>query len=158
MLMSLILQELAQQQIGAKVVADRLLNALLVLLLRQLAEQEDLGWLSGLSDDRLSPVLSAIHQDPAHPWSVTKLAKVANLSPSAFSRRFKAVLGQGPMDYLSRWRIDIASQQLEQTQNSVMAIGLDLGFNSSDVFIRNFKRWKGDTPDGYRRRMKLITK
>lgn len=152
-LFQLIYAERMSKLAGSKIAAARLLDALLIHLFRQMIESQSLnnGWLPALKDSRLSQVLYAIHNKPEHAWTIEKLAQLANLSRSAFCTRFKTIMNQSPMDYLNHWRIGLACQKLEASMDSVLTIGLDIGFNSSDVFIRNFKKIIGYTPESYRK-------
>lgn len=138
---------------GSKIAANRLLDALLIHLFRHLIDNQVLhtGWLLMLKDPRLSQVLAAIHNKPEHPWSIEQLAELANLSRSVFCARFKGMMNQSPMEYINRWRIGLACHELTSSNDSVLTIGLKLGFHSSDVFIRNFKKYMEDTPERYRK-------
>src|SRR5450830_1056606 len=72
----------------------------------------DGGWFSAVADRNLNSVMSAIHAQPAERWTVDALARVANMSRSAFALRFKEILGLTPMEYLIRWRMLLASDRL----------------------------------------------
>lgn len=155
-LLGLIYDELSLKQPGANIAANRLLDAVLIHLFREIIHSQlpSYGLFPLLQDKRLCNVLSSIHNSPEHPWDVEQLAALANLSRSAFSQRFKAIMQQSPMAYLNRWRIGLACKRLERSADSITSIAIDLGFNSSDVFIRNFKRAMHTTPERFRKQIK----
>jgi AraC-like DNA-binding protein len=104
-----------------------------------------------LRDPALSPVLAAIHQRPAHPWSVQELAGIACLSRSAFADRFGTVIGQPPLSYLAEHRMRLALWQLCHTQQPVCRIAEMVGYGSETAFSQAFKRIYGNSPSRYRR-------
>ena len=74
------------------------------------------------------------------------------MSRSAFSERFKALVGTTPILYLTQHRMALAAQQLEATTRSLQQIAEDAGYESDKVFARAFRRWAGITPTAYLRR------
>ncbi len=69
------------------------------------------GWLAGLGEERISRALSAMHADPFRRWTVKELAGVALMSRSIFAQRFAATVGEPPLHYLARWRLNIAADR-----------------------------------------------
>jgi len=95
--------------------------------------------------------MSAIHAQPAERWTVDALARVANMSRSAFALRFKEILGLTPMEYLIRWRMLLASDRLINSADSVSSIAFSLGYESESSFSTAFKRIMSQSPRGYQR-------
>ncbi len=87
----------------------------------------DAGWLTALSDPKIAPVVAAMHDDPARPWTVQDLAEVAALSRTSFAIRFRTVTGQTPIEYLTEWRMLLAADRLRRTQKSVASVAADVG-------------------------------
>jgi len=109
------------------------------------------GWLSGLRDRRIGHALALLHAESAHDWSVEELGRLVGLSRSALHDRFVELIGQPPMQYLLRWRMQLASTLLRSTSNTVASIALEVGYGSEAAFTRAFKRAVGVAPSAWRR-------
>ena len=92
-----------------------------------------------------------MHERPGHEWTVDELAEKVGLSRSALSQRFTELLGQPPMQYLTRWRLTIAAQRLREEKTSISRVAADIGYESEAAFNRAFKRELGETPAAWRR-------
>ncbi len=146
------MEELRTPQPGSALVIRHLAHLMLLQALRQhLAEAAtgDTGWLAALADPRLGAAISALHDDPARRWTVETLARRAGLSRSVFAQRFRETVGTSPMDYLTRWRMLLASDRLRQSDEPVSAIALSLGYESESAFSTAFKRVMGSAPRRY---------
>lgn len=153
----LISQELAQPRPvpGAAIVLDRLIDVLLVHLLRAWldvapAAPAPASWLSALRDPVVSVVLAAIHADPARAWTLDLLAREAAVSRATLARRFPAQVGQTPAAYLTRWRMDLAAQRLRATTDPVASVARSVGYSSEYAFSRAFSRTRGVPPGRWR--------
>ena len=150
----LLARELAHPQIATTVVLNRLVDVLLVQLLRVwLAShpvQEKRSWLGGLSDPVISQALTKLHQDPAREWTTATLAAETAVSRATLSRRFPEVVGQTPAAYLTQWRMDLAAQRLRDTDNDLETIACSVGYTSVYAFSRAFSRTRGEPPGRYR--------
>ncbi|MEU8818774.1 AraC family transcriptional regulator [Actinoplanes sp. NPDC048796] len=143
--------ELRDHPPGAGLVTDHLAQVMLIHLLRlHLRAHPPAGWLSGLSDPVVAPALRAMHARPAHPWTVAELAAVAAVSRSTLAARFKQTVGQGPLDYLTRWRIELASARLRRSDGTMAAIAHQVGYASESALSTAFKRVTGVSPRDYR--------
>jgi AraC-like DNA-binding protein/quercetin dioxygenase-like cupin family protein len=103
---------------------------------------------------RILKIANAISEDPAKPRSVGALAEEAGLSVPQFQRRFKEEIGLPPMEYVTRRRIEHATELLQATGRSITQIALDVGYFSSQYFATVFKKFTGDTPTAYRNRLR----
>ena len=112
------------------------------------------GWLAAICDRNLARAVEAMHTVPAANWTLDLLAKQAGMSRSAFAARFKAVVGQTPLDYLTRWRIYRASRHIQRSRASVAAVAREAGYDSVAAFNRAFKRETGLTPVAFRKAAK----
>jgi AraC-like DNA-binding protein len=140
--------------IGAAVLTDRLADVLLVQVLRAALGQssgEGLGWISALGDARIGKAIRLMHADAAHPWTLDVLADAAAMSRSAFSKRFKSLVGVAPLDYLLRWRMRLACDRLRRGA-TVSAAAAQVGYSSESAFGHAFKRVYGHAPKRYWRR------
>lgn len=139
--------------LASSVITEHLAVVLLIDVVRcYLTQQPDrAGWLHGLSDPVVSAALHAIHADPARRWTVSLLADVAHVSRSTLAARFKSVVGQGPLEYLTRWRIELGAHRLAATDHTIAAIATAVGYGSEAAFALAFKREVGTPPGSYRR-------
>ena len=114
---------------------------------------EQTGWLAGTRDPIVGRALALIHERPAEPWTLEQLSKEAGLSRSALHERFVHFIGQPPMQYLTRWRMQIAAGLLRETNAKLIEIALDVGYESEAAFSRAFKREVGVSPGVWRRKV-----
>lgn len=149
-LLDLLFDEASVDRCGRQAAVDRLCEVLLLRLLRHGMAN---GWaasgvLAGLGDARLAPLLHALHDRPAHPWSLDQMAQLAALSRSRLAKRFHAVVGQAPMDYLTAYRIALAQGLLRQGR-APKAVAQAAGYASTAAFGRAFVRRVGMTPSAW---------
>jgi AraC-like DNA-binding protein len=109
------------------------------------------GWLAGLRDRTVGRALNLLHGRPSHSWTLEELAKESGLSRSALADRFTRLIGQPPMQYLARWRMQVAANRLVNAAESVAQVALDVGYDSEAAFSRAFKRAVGVSPGAWRR-------
>jgi AraC-like DNA-binding protein len=141
--------ESTQSAPGSDFIVTRLVEVILVELLRQEAlrgGQERIGMLAGLGDPITARALSALHADIAHTWTVAALAKRCNVSRSTFAAHFRRMVGIGPIDYLARWRMTLARDELRHGTRSIGEIALAIGFQSSSAFSTAFTKAEGCSP------------
>ncbi|ANJ28341.1 AraC family transcriptional regulator [Agromyces aureus] len=151
----LLADELTRSQPGAEAVATRLSDILVVQAIRAWLANEPAerdGWLRALQDDRIGSALEAMHADPGGDWSLERLARTATMSRSAFSARFTGIVGEAPMAYLTRWRMNLAANRLREDRATVAQVAADVGYQSEAAFTRAFARTIGVTPGVVRRR------
>jgi AraC-like DNA-binding protein len=140
---------------GGAAVVNRLLESLLADALRT-----ELAQLVGdsappsvaFSDRRIGAVLTRLHESPEAEWSVERLARLAAMSRSAFSERFRSMVGEPPMRYLTALRLGRAARLLRSTDTTVAEIARRVGYGSEESLSRAFKAGFGDAPSGFRRR------
>jgi AraC-like DNA-binding protein len=109
------------------------------------------GWLAGLRDRFVGKALAMLHDEPARAWTIDELGKRVGLSRSALHERFVLMIGQPPMQYLTNWRMQLASNRLRSTAANVATIGTEVGYDSEAAFARAFKRAVGASPAAWRR-------
>lgn len=139
---------------GSEALLGRLSELLFVEAIRHYTAslpQDQLGWLAGLRDPHVGKALALLHADPARDWEVEALAKQAGLSRSALNERFNALIGEPPMQYLTGWRLALASQALASSNDAVARVAERVGYDSEAAFNRAFKREFGIPPAAWRR-------
>jgi AraC family transcriptional regulator, alkane utilization regulator len=133
---------------GAAIVLARLSEVLFAEAIRHYMDElppGETGWLAGLRDLHVGRVLALLHEQPAFPWTIDKLAKKAGLSRSALGQRFNALIGTPPMHYLTRWRISLASVRLRESDAPIVRVAGEVGYES-------VKRELGSPPAAWRKR------
>jgi transcriptional regulator GlxA family with amidase domain len=110
------------------------------------------GWLATTRDEIVGKALASIHRDPSRPHTLAGLAKEAGASRSVLAERFAHFLGESPMAYPARWRLNLGARILETTARKVLEVALEVGYESEAAFNRAFKREFGMPPAQYRRR------
>jgi AraC-like DNA-binding protein len=144
---------------GRTTVLNRLAEVVFIQLIRTWIAGSAPGersWLRALNDPQLAGVLEAIHAKPAAPWTLAALAARARMSRSSFAGRFRDVVGETPMDYLTRWRVQRATQLLDSSDLPLKQIVASSGYASEAAFRTVFKRWVGESPGSYRDRVRPL--
>ena len=111
--------EVETPNFGNQIVVRNLLSVLFVYFMREWAETiaPDAGnWFSAVRAPRTARALACIHESPERDWTLEELAREAGLSRAAFARQFNASVGEPPHNYLTRWRMGVAAQFLQQTE------------------------------------------
>jgi AraC-like DNA-binding protein len=148
------MQELREPEPGGFLVAQHLGYMMLVQALRlHLAEglRGGVGWLFALADKQMSSAINSMHDDPAHGWTIQKLAERAGMSRSTFALKFKQTVGASPMEYLTRWRMLLSGDKLSNSSDPISVNALSLGYESESAFSTAFKRVMGCSPRQYSR-------
>src|SRR5262249_45893211 len=110
------------------------------------------GWLAAGRDEKIGRALATLHRDPQETWTVDSLARCVALSRSAFAARFKELLGEPPLRYLTRLRINAAAKRLRSSDDKLRAVAEAAGYESVAAFVKAFGRVMGMTPGHYRQR------
>jgi AraC-like DNA-binding protein len=138
------------------VVATRLAEVLFIQTLRahiaSEVEWRNKGWLRAIFDPQVGAALSAVHDRVNKPWTVESLAEAAGMSRSAFAARFRELLGQTPLEYVTEWRMQKAMQLLQQRDRKLIDVARSVGYESDAGFSKAFKRVVGANPGEYLKR------
>lgn len=146
--------ETAERRAGGEALRARLAETMFVDAVRSYLDRlpdSARGWLAGLRDPHVGRALAVLHRRPAHPWTLEELAREAGLSRTPLHERFTALTGQAPMQYLARWRMQVAASRLAHGGEKVAAIALEVGYESEAAFNRAFKRLVGVPPAAWRK-------
>jgi AraC-like DNA-binding protein len=152
-LISLLGHEIVRDEPGQEAVLDRLLDLLLVSVLRNWfsrPESDAPAWYRAQSDPVVGRALRMLHNQPAHPWTVASLAAAVGASRAALARRFTELVGEPPMTYLTGWRLALAADLLGQPDVTVAAVARDVGYGSAFALSTAFKRVRGISPTEHR--------
>ena len=139
---------------GASLVVTRLLEILFVQVVRAWADDQPpggAGWIGALRDPALARALALLHEDLGRDWTVDALARIAGTSRATLGRRFLAEVGESPLAYLTRARMQLAARRLETTDDGLAAIAQELGYTSEFAFNKAFRRTLGVPPGLYRK-------
>ena len=153
-LVDLALAESQAQRAGGDCVLSRLSELLFVEVVRRYAAQlpaESVGWFAGLRDDNVGRALQKLHERPAYDWSLEELAAEAGVSRSVLAERFAHLVGVPPMQYLAKWRIQLAASLLRGSKASLAEVAERIGYGSEAALSRAFKREVGVSPAHYRK-------
>lgn len=154
---------LAAQMLAADVCAEesnssgytrsRLLEIFCAEAIRSYQKQlgsASVGWLQGLNDPKIAVALAHIHASPEKAWTVDRLAGSAALSPSRFAARFRDRVGITVMDYVARWRMNVACRLLADHNTTVEAVAFKVGYGSATAFSNAFRNMIGLSPAKWR--------
>jgi AraC-like DNA-binding protein len=145
--------EIAAGSLGARTVLRRLADVLFIQAVRLNAggDNEAAGWLRGLADPRVGRALALLHERYAEPWTLESLAREVGTSRTLLAVRFKELVGEPPMAYLTRWRITRAANALHGARQPVARVAEQVGYRSDAVFSKAFRRITGQSPRDWRR-------
>jgi AraC-like DNA-binding protein len=152
-IIDLIVEESFGDRPGGALILQRLLEVLLIEALRQSGREKETspGLVNGLRDPAIARALCAIHDDVGKPWSVAGLAGVAGMSRSAFAARFTQLVGCGPIEYRSRWRMELAKDRLSRGGATLDRVAEAIGYESASAFSTAFSRRVGCPPGFFSR-------
>jgi len=146
--------ELTLPGLGTDGVIPALLDVLLHYALRAWlvdhGPRQETGWTAALVDQPITAALTAIHRDPARPWTVASLAAIAGLSRTPFAKRFADLTGQPPVRYLTWWRMTTAAHLLRTSDLPLRTVAGQVGYQSEYAFAAAFKREYGAAPGRFR--------
>lgn len=154
---NLVIHEAGNNHLGSEVIVDRLGETLFVYILRAFMQKnsDSKGFMAAMSDERINKVLKAIHDAPEIDWQLIALAQIAGMSRTGFSNRFKELLGETPLTYITNWRLLKAKELLKESKKTVGEIASEVGYQSEAAFNRVFKKNTAKTPLKYRQSLVL---
>jgi AraC-like DNA-binding protein len=152
-LVGLLAEEIVKDDPGQEAVLDRLLDLLLIAVLRAWFARPDAeapAWYRAYSDPVAGKALRLIHDDPAHPWTVAELATEAGVSRAAFARRFTELVGEPPMKFVTDWRLSLAADLLLEPEATIGSVAHQVGYGTPFALSTAFKRVRGMSPQQYK--------
>ncbi|MFB9691192.1 AraC family transcriptional regulator [Amycolatopsis plumensis] len=152
--LALLRSQLEQDDAGRQAILDRLLDVVLIELLREHLRNKPThppGWFRALDEPAISTALEVMHSRAGDPWTVATLAKVVGLSRAAFSALFTRTIGSPPMAYLHSWRMALARDHLLTSTTTISEVGRAIGYTSEFAFSAAFKKAHGLPPGTWRK-------
>ncbi len=149
--------ELELQKAGRLAVVAKLAETLFVEALCRYMDElppERTGWLAGARDAKIGQALALLHRNPTRAWTLPDLARASGTSRTVLADRFAQVMGESPLAYLARWRLQLGARLLLTTNRKVLRVAYDVGYESEAAFSRAFSRTFGAPPGRYRRERK----
>ncbi len=156
-LLDLLADEATRDRPGQQAVLDRLLDLVLIATLRTWFDRPDAdapAWFRAQADPLVGPALRLLHDRPAHPWTVAALAREVGVARPTLARRFSDVMGQGPVTYLTSWRMALAADLLADPAATVTSVSHQVGYATPYAFSIAFKRAFGVSPSAYAARLR----
>jgi AraC-like DNA-binding protein len=147
--------ESVEKRAGSESVLTKLSELMFIDVLRRYTETlppAQTGWLAGLRDPLIGKALSLIHARPAQAWTIEGLGREVGLSRSVLAERFTDLVGIPPMQYLAKWRMQIAAELLSRGNSNMANIAAQIGYESEAAFSRAFKKMIGLPPSAWRLR------
>lgn len=155
----LLVTEYAQPRPGSVTVTARLVDVLFIHVIRCWLEQQpqgSAGWLGAVRDPQVGRALSLMHGEPQREWSLESLAAEVACSRATFARRFRELVGESPLLYLTRLRMDVAARLLRESDQPLVSIAERVGYTSEFAFNRTFHRVRGVPPGRYREQARQV--
>ena len=154
--LQLLASEMTEPAPGSEVMVNRLADILFIQCVRaHIASSSETcksGLLRAIFDPKIGAALKAMHERVENPWTVESLAGAAGMSRSAFALRFKELLGESPLEYLTNWRMYKATALLQEDHRKLFEVAKSVGYESDASFSKAFKRVLGVAPREFRRR------
>jgi len=150
--------EASANQLAAETVITRLSEILFIQAVRTYMStvgNGDTGWFNALKDPQIGQALTLIQHQPEEPWTVESLACRVSLSRSAFSAKFKQLVGESPMQYITRVRLTKAAALLRRNSATLVEVATSIGYDSEVAFSKAFRRYFGIAPGAYRQGRRL---
>jgi AraC-like DNA-binding protein len=155
LLLQLLRREATDAGSGSDLVIPRLVDSLLVFVVRAWLEEQPVGaggWFGALRDQPVAKALSLIHERPQATWTVESLAQQVGQSRATFARRFAELVGEPPVAYLTRWRMCLAAKLLSESEASLDEIAERVGYETAAALSKAFSRSHGSAPGRFRAR------
>ncbi len=151
----LLKDEANSERLGSSAILDHLSEVIFSQILRIYIQETPppTGFLKALKDEILVKALKIMHRKFDNKWTLASLAQDCGVSRSVLAERFKQAIGETPMDYLTRWRIQKAQNFLLNSGYSMGQIAEEVGYQSESAFSIAFKKITGKAPGQFRREM-----
>ena len=147
-ILDVLISESISENPGVQEVLNRLSETIFMIIIREYVEDESnySGFAEALRDTRIYKVLETIHNSPSEEWTLESLAEIAAMSRSAFTTRFKSLLGETPINYIKQWRMKAAYQWFRDENITIAEAADRCGYLTEASFSKAFKRELGISP------------
>ena len=150
---TLLCDEVLRDEPGQTAVLDRLLDLLVISFLRAWFARPDAdppAWYAAQGDPIVGRALRLMQNNPSEPWTIAGIASETGVSRAVLARRFNELVGEPPMSFLTRWRIDLAADMLQRRNMTIGAVAHEVGYSSPYALSTAFKRERGISPSEHR--------
>jgi thiosulfate/3-mercaptopyruvate sulfurtransferase len=148
-----LITECEKNEIGSEAIIDRLADILFIEVLRTYIKKETSNNKKvALTDPKIRQALEQFHENPGNNWTVEGLAEIACMSRSAFAKRFHKLLGTSPINYITRWRMQLAHRMITESSETIGDIAQSCAYHSEEAFGKAFRKEFGVSPKAVRRR------
>ena len=148
-------EEMRQGHLGADAIVHGLLDVIFTYLLREMVNHlgtAGVSWSSAVADPQVRKAVSLMHNDSGRLWSLEGLASSAGLSRTGLAERFRTAMGDTPLSYLRKLRMQKAMKILSETDKTLIQVALEVGYQDAFSFSKVFKRTVGVAPREFRRK------
>ncbi len=151
-LFELMITELAQPAVGSHALAETLMKAFLVLMLRRHLQRGHAtsSVFAMMSDPRLARAMIDVLERPGQPHTLESLAAAAGMSRTGFGERFREMFAQSPNEFVQEFRLKFAARLLVTTTLPIKIIAVTVGYSSRSYFSRAFRAVYAMDPTAYR--------
>jgi len=153
--LNMLASEMADPAPGSDLVVNRLADVLFIQCIRanfgSRPEGCKGGVLHAIFDPQIGAALKAMHEKVEGLWTVESLAAACGMSRSAFAVRFKDLVGETPLEYLTNWRMQKATGLLRKGDKKLLEVAKAVGYDSDAAFSKAFKRIFSVAPREYAR-------
>jgi AraC-like DNA-binding protein len=158
--LNMLASEMAELAPGSDLVVNRLADVLFIQCIRAYfgsqSEPCQRGVLHAIFDPQIGAALKSMHESVGDPWTVESLAAACGMSRSAFAVKFKELVGETPLEYLTNWRMHKATALLRKGDRKLFEVAKSVGYDSDAAFSKAFKRTFGLAPREYERSVTLV--
>jgi AraC-like DNA-binding protein/mannose-6-phosphate isomerase-like protein (cupin superfamily) len=158
-IVELVRVETSANRVEAETIITRLSELLFIQAVRAYIRtigDRNVGWLGALKDPQIGQALVSIQHQPGEAWTVGSLACRVSLSRSAFSAKFRQLVGESPMQYVTRVRLTKAAAALRTNATTMVEVATSVGYESEVAFSKAFKRYFGIAPGAYRQGRRTV--
>lgn len=152
-LIPLLAAELDKEGPGQDAVLDRLFDLVFAAVLRAWFSRDAAqrpAWYRAYGDPVVAHALRLLHEEPAGPWTVERLARNVGISRAALAKRFTETVGEAPMTYLTGWRLALAADRMLDPDTTLESVAREVGYGSGFALSAAFKRERGLSPREHR--------
>ena len=157
--LNMLASEMADRAPGSDLVVNRLADVLFIQCIRahfgSRSEACKRGVLHAMFDPQIGAALKSMHEQVEAPWTVESLAATSGMSRSAFALRFKELVGETPLEYLTNWRMHKATALLRKGDRKLFEVAKAVGYDSDAALSKAFKRVFGVAPREYERNARV---
>ena len=152
-IINLIIKETQSDKLGSITISTKLAEVLFIKAIRYylVSDSNSNSFLNALNDHKIQAVLNLIHEYPKENWSLNSLARKAGISRTLLANKFRELVGETPMKYLFKWRMQIAKQLLQNTNQTSIEVAAQIGYHSETAFNRAFKAHFDLTPHKFKK-------